>query len=80
MNVAEAKKAIAERQCPNLDPRCHCHTVRRSDFETIIELEKSVREDINSNEHHNTTVEIGSVDRYWLGWLDAKKEVLGEEK
>ena len=71
MNIAEAKKAIAERQCPNLDPRCHCHGVRRSDFQTVSELEKSVREKILPPEQICTDGD--------LGYNQALKKVLGEE-
>lgn len=29
IQVQEAIKAIAEIQCPNYNPRCHCHGIRR---------------------------------------------------
>ena len=70
MNIAEVKKAfIWDKQYTGIYV-----------IEILETLEKSVREDIHSNKHHNTTVEIGPIDRYWLGWVDALKEVLGEEK
>ena len=83
MNISEAKKAIEER-IDDIHGKSKENHARLDELEFALglweALEKSVREDISESEHHNKTVAVGPVDRYWIGWVDAKKEVLGEEK